>query len=221
LNITNSKSIKEKDYEKEEEKEKSINEKPTLADRMKTTGKIKRPIMSIKPNTNSNPKPNNTNYETNITSNSNAKSPLASNFAADRPNLKKEKKAVLSKDDLNIKHKKPLLENNTVEGGKNIKTNKVEKKTNSDKNVHEEVEINNLVENLATKKSTNKILPVNKKANEKNGNNKTEEAHELKYKKTSDKSADKAKHELLKDKKENKSSAKLNKINSNLLYIFS
>jgi hypothetical protein len=215
--------IKEKEKEKEDDhektsNEKTLNDKTKILDKLKTTAKIKRPVISLKPNANS--KTNTTGYETNVTSTS--KSPLASNFASEKPNLKAEKKVKESKDDSNLKHKRPL--ENQPETGKLDKTHRVEKKTSSNNNVNEDAEAKNLVNNLAAKKSSNKIATPHtaaataKKPSEKlhanNGekpSNHADANDNNKNKKDSDKNVDKSSkaNEKLKDKKDSKTSSKL------------
>jgi len=179
-----------------------------MMDKLKTTAKIKRPVISLKPNGNS--KFNTTAYETNVTSTS--KSPLACNFASEKPNNKTEKKAKESKDDSNLKHKRPL--ENNPETGKLDKTHRVEKKTNSNNNVTEDAEAKNLINNLAAKKSSNKIATSKKTSDKNNTNtekiNNTEANESQKNKKDSDKNTDKSKtHDKLRDKKDTKTGFKL------------
>lgn len=184
-------------------------------DKLKTTAKIKRPVLSIKPNPNANSKVNTTGYETNITSTS--KSPLANNFASEKPNIKTEKKHKESKDDSILKHKRPL--ENQADAGKLDKTHRAEIKFSSNK-ITEDAEAKNLVSNLTAKKSSNKIATTaghttSKKTNEKHQANgdkphNTEGNENPKNKKDSDKAIDKSKtHDKLKDKKETKTSSKL------------
>lgn len=193
-------------------------------DKLKTTAKIKRPVISLKPNANS--KTNITGYETNVTSTS--KSPLASNFGSEKPNLKAEKKVKESKDDSNLKHKRPL--ENQPETGKLDKTHRVEKKTNSNNNVNEDAEAKNLVNNLAANKSSNKIATPNaaataKKTSDKlqanNGEKPSNHADANggnKNNKDSDKNIDKGNkaNEKLKEKKDSKTSSKL--VSSNICF---
>lgn len=206
--VTKDKESKEK--EEEHDNTKTPNSKAKIMDKLKTTAKIKRPVISLKPNTNANSKINTTGYETNVTSSS--KSPLASNFASEKPHVKAEKKTKESKDDSNIKHKKPL--DNNPEAGKLDKTHRVEKKTNSNSNVTDDSEAKNLVNNLAAKKSSNKIAtsnPTSKKNSDKNNANSekinhAEPSNENQKKK---KDSDKKSNENLKDKKETKTNPKL------------
>ncbi len=216
---------KEKEKEREDEQEKTALDKTKMIEKLKTTAKIKRPVISLKPNPI--PKINTTGYETNVTSSS--KSPLASNFASEKTFLKIEKKPKESKDDSNLKHKKPL-ETINADTGKSDKTHRIEKKINLNNNMTDDAEAKNLVNNLAAKKSSNKIAIVanhtsSKKTTEKNHNTNgekhvinTETNDNTKNKKDSDKNADKTKaNEKMKDKKEGKTNTKLT--SSNIKFI--
>lgn len=226
LTITPTKAIANtnaKDKDKEEDKGKAdCDNKIKIFDKLKTTAKIKRPVTAIKSNAN---KVISTGYETNVPSSA-SKSPLASNFATEKPASNKDKKTKESKDDFNLKNKRPIYA--TLEIDKKDKTHRIDKKEPQAAGAtnHLETDGNHNHNNttLTAKKSAAKIGLTSKQKQ----SNETKDAHntlvnhnESNATETKTKKEKLEKQEKLKDKKENKTIGKIDKKDiGNILSIF-
>ncbi len=194
----NNTTLKEKRPEKEENdlNKSATNDKAKIMDKLKSTAKIKRPVIGIKTQ-HTTPKLNTTNYETNVTP-SNHKSPFESNFTSDKPNTNKEKKIKESKDDSNLVKTKKTLDAHHDKESKLDKTHRIDKKTT---NINDEADPKNIINTLGTKKSYNKIAVLAKKPSDKNNENESEAKNKKEEKKVNNGKEKIEKNEKLKESK--------------------